>query len=91
MANHFSSRYRVLEVRSQQDLEQLIERMWPSKAIPAHELFDRLKCSPFDESIIKSDLGFPRQWYTPKELAAYFWKRSNYYASEQKDFAYEGQ
>ncbi|EJB8506385.1 hypothetical protein MW364_004634 [Vibrio parahaemolyticus] len=89
MANHFSSRYRVLEVRSQLDLEMLLERMWPTKAVPAHELFERLQLSPFDESIIKSDLGFPRSWYTPKELAAYFWKRSNYYASEQRDICCE--
>ncbi|WP_162998330.1 hypothetical protein [Vibrio owensii] len=33
MANYFSSRYRVLEVRSQHDLEMLLERMWPTKAV----------------------------------------------------------
>ncbi len=84
MANHFSSRYRVIEVRSQADLEQLLEQMWPTKAIPAHELFERFG-SPVDEAMIKSVLGYLRNWYTPKELAAYFWKGSNYYAQEEKD------
>ena len=83
-ANDFSSRYRVIEVRSQEDLERLLEQMWPSKAIPAQELFERFG-SPVDEAVIKSDLGSPRKWYTPSELATYFWSRSNYHEQTKKD------
>ncbi|MBE8578629.1 hypothetical protein [Vibrio sp. OPT18] len=82
--NDFSSRYRVIEVRSQEQLEGLLEQIWPTKAIPADELFERFG-SPVDEAIIKSDLGYPRKWYTPAELSAYFWMRSNYHAQDEKD------
>lgn len=82
--NDFSSRYRVIKVRSQEDLEKLLEQMWPTKAIPAKELFERFG-SAIDEAIIKSDLGYPRKWYTPSELASYFWTRSNYHAQDEKD------
>lgn len=86
MARHqdFSSRYRVIEVRTQDDLEHMLELMWPSKAIPAKELFERFG-TPVDESVIKSDLGVGRNWYTPKELAEYFWNRSNYNVQAEKD------
>lgn len=81
---HLSSRYRILEVTSEEDLEELLTIIWPSKAIPAQELYARFD-NPLDISVIKSDLGFPRSWYTPKELATYFWLRSNYNEQEEKD------
>ncbi len=81
---HLSSRYRIIEVTCQEDLEELLTIMWPSKAIPASELYERFD-NPLDIAVIKSDLGYPRNWYTPHELAAYFWLRSNYNEQEEKD------
>ncbi len=81
---HLSSRYRILEVTCEADLEELLTLMWPTKAIPASELYERFE-NPLDIAVIKSDLGYPRNWYTPKELAQYFWMRSNYNGQEEKD------
>ena len=83
-SNCFSSRYKVIEVHTQEKLEELLELMWPDRRIPAKELFARFG-SPVDAAIIKSDLGIDRNWYTPRELAEYFWNRSNYHAQEEKD------
>ncbi|MBD1572504.1 MULTISPECIES: hypothetical protein [Vibrio] len=77
-------RYEVISPKSQEELEALLLEMYPDNRIPASEFQAAL--NPINKAIIKSDLGI-RNWYTPKELAEYLWKRSNYYAIENDPYA----
>ncbi len=78
------SRYEVLNPNSQEELESLLLEMYPDKRIAASEFQAAL--NPVDKAIIKSDLGI-RNWYTPKELAEYLWRRSNYHVIENDPYA----
>ncbi len=77
-------RYEVMNPRSQEELEALLCEMYPDNRIAASEFQSVL--NPIDKAIIKSDLGI-RNWYTPKELAEYLWRRSNYHAIETDPYA----
>lgn len=77
-------RYEVISPRTQEELEALLLEMYPDNRISASEFQATL--NPIDKAIIKSDLGI-RNWYTPKELAQYLWKRSNYHAIENDPYA----
>ncbi|CAK1712471.1 conserved hypothetical protein [Vibrio crassostreae] len=77
-------RYEVLNPRTQEELEALLLEMYPDNRIAAIEFQATL--NQIDKAIIKSDLGI-RNWYTPKELAEYLWRRSNYHAIETDPYA----
>ncbi|MGI2800185.1 hypothetical protein ACRTC3_16485 [Photobacterium damselae] len=84
MKHRQNPRYEVLNPRSQDELESILHEMYPSNIIPAADILDNLLT--VSRSIIVSDLGV-RNFYTPKELAAYFWNRSNYHEVEQNPYA----
>ncbi len=77
-------RYEIITPRSQKELEELLREVYPDNRIPASEF--QASLNQIDKAIIKCDLGV-RNWYTPKELAEYLWKRSNYYAIENDPYA----
>lgn len=77
-------RYEVLDPQSQEELEALLCAMYPDNRISASQFQSHL--NPIDTAIIKSDLGI-RNWYTPKELAEYLWRKSNYHAIENDPYA----
>ncbi|MGX9455529.1 hypothetical protein WAX87_11050 [Photobacterium damselae subsp. damselae] len=79
-----SPRYEVLDPQSQDELESILTDMYPNNIIPAGDILNGL--SNVSRAVIKSDLGV-RNFYTPKELAAYFWQRSNYNAIEQDPYS----
>lgn len=75
--------YEILNPRSQAEVEQLLAEMYPNNIIKADDIYEKL--TTVGRSIIKSDLGV-RNYFTPKELAAYLWGRSNYHAIENDPF-----
>ncbi len=78
--------YKVLSPQSPDELEVMLREAYPDNRINAFE-FQQILGSPLAVSIIKSDLGSDRNWYSPKELADYLWHRSNYNEAEQDPYS----
>ncbi|PKF50910.1 hypothetical protein [Enterovibrio nigricans] len=76
--------YELLNPTSEEEVEALLLEMYPDNRIAAQTLYEVM--TPADIAIIKCDLGVGRNWYTPKEIAHYFWLKGNYYASESNPF-----
>lgn len=75
-------RYEVVSPSTLEELEALLEEMWPDKRVPAHEFHQLMDLKTPDMSILKSHLGLNRSWYNTHELAQWLWKRSNYHEDE---------
>ncbi len=71
----------VISPESQEELEALLCEMYPDNRIPIADIYNAIGSKSSDYSVFVHDHGH-RTFFTPKELASYFWKRSNYYALE---------
>ncbi|MGR6858908.1 hypothetical protein ACU5EH_20190 [Aliivibrio salmonicida] len=76
--------YELINPTSEEEVEALLLEMYPDNRIAAQDIYSMMH--HIDIAIIKSDLGIGRNWYTPKELARYFWLKGNYYAEETSAF-----
>ncbi|MNF28232.1 hypothetical protein D3C85_729330 [compost metagenome] len=81
--SRINPRYEVVSPSSQEELQALLEEMWPDKRIPAHEFHELMDMNTPDRSILKSHLGLNRSWYNTHELAEWLWQRSNFHDDEQ--------
>lgn len=69
--------YELVNPQTQEELEQLLLEMFPDNRIHIESFFAEVFCK-FDRTIFIREKGH-RTWMTPKEMAQYLWRRSNYH------------